>query len=370
MESMVNAPEGWRSGASNSRRKHGNAGNAGGFDAVPASGMIQRFGRSHFDRTRLSVTRCENDDANDEIECRCCESTRLARAHSLFDPLPEWCSPLTPGVQFVNLSHSEDGRNLRVDLCADRKRMFSQLSMAGEGLLMTRNEAAIVGRRMAYPDLAVTRGGRKGASGDGGIWVNFQHLGTAHAIHHRRDTGHVFGVEFADDSGQIVHRFTLTPASNMDEFFAWVRLHQACAAHIPEGFLERESEGEALQSNRSHLVRTCDSGGLLSVLAGCIDRKLPLRVTVRGTAVTQRVEFTPASLQPSDSWWFLSNDETGVHVHPESLPEVSVEEHVHPSDRNTISLRASLADGTTALVLEAGCSDAEDAWCDLLSAMA
>ena len=50
--------------------------------------------------------------------------------------------------------------------------MFEQLPLIGEGLVMTRNEAAILGRRMTFPDLAFTAHGIKGASERGGSASN------------------------------------------------------------------------------------------------------------------------------------------------------------------------------------------------------
>jgi hypothetical protein len=57
----------------------------------------------------------------------------------------------------------------------------------GEGLVMTRNEAAILGRRMTFPELAFTTRRTKGASGQGGLWFDFRALGAARAVHLRSD---------------------------------------------------------------------------------------------------------------------------------------------------------------------------------------
>jgi hypothetical protein len=99
----------------------------------------------------------------------------------------------------------------------------------GEGLVMTRNEAAILGRRMTFPELAFTTRGTKGASGQGGLWFDFRALGAARAVHLRSESGHVFGIEFADAAGATIHRLTATNASNLEIFLGWVRLHQGCS---------------------------------------------------------------------------------------------------------------------------------------------
>jgi putative heme degradation protein len=182
-------------------------------------------------RHPLAATAIEDVGGTSSVQCKCCAARQRVRAEALFDVLPEWNSPLTAGVQLVNLSHTEDGGILRVALGADWSRMLSTLSLTGSGLVMTRNEGAIVGHRMVIPPLHLAGDGKK-AAGDGGqLLLDFRHFGTAYAIHIRRKVGHVFGVEFEDTAGHTIHRFTLTPESDMDEFFAWVRLHQACAAH-------------------------------------------------------------------------------------------------------------------------------------------
>lgn len=324
--------------------------------------MTQRFRRSFTALSSPTTKSCGPGP-----ECPCCAAIRQARESALFDPLPELCSPLTPGVQLVNVCHSDDGRNVRVDLSEDWARMFGQLTGMGMGLVMTRNAAAILGRSMSYPALNITSGGSKGACGEGGLWLDFRQLGAARAVHLRRETGHMFGVEFADETGHVVHRFTLTPQSEMDEFFAWVRLHQACTAHQPARWLDEE---EPASLETAETMRQCDGGALVSVVAACLDRAVPLRVTVRGAAATQRAEFIPRMLRPSDEWWFASDDVTGLHFQPDLVTNVRIEQQPRSDGEGQIALRATVADGATALILEAARGAAEDAWRTLLEATA
>jgi putative heme degradation protein len=312
--------------------------------------MTQRFRRSFTPLTSPTTKTCAPGP-----ECPCCAAIRHARQSALFDPLPGLCSPLTPGVQLVNVGHSDDGRDVRVDLSEDWARMFGQLTGMGLGLVMTRNAAAILGRSMPYPALNITTGGSKGAGGDGGLWLDFRQLGAARAVHMRRETGHMFGVEFADEAGHVVHRFTLTPQSEMDEFFAWVRLHQACTAHPPARWLDEE---EPPLQDAAETMRQCDGGALVSVVAACLDRAVPLRVTVRGAAATQRAEFVPKMLRPSAEWWFASDDVTGLHFQPDLVTNVSIEQQPRDEGEGRTALRAMVEDGSTALILEAACGAA------------
>src|SRR6185503_18873293 len=97
--------------------------------------------------------------------------------------------------------------------------------------------------QMAYPELAITTGGDKAASGEGGLLLEFRNLGQARAVHERRESGHLFGVEFSDEAGVLIHRFTLTPESHLDEFLEWVRLHQACSAEESKLLPKEEDSG-------------------------------------------------------------------------------------------------------------------------------
>jgi len=79
--------------------------------------------------------------------------------------------------QLANLSY--DGKILRAELGVHWKRMFEQLPLIGEALVMTRNQATILGRYMTFPELAFTPHGLKGASERGGLWFDFRTLGVA-----------------------------------------------------------------------------------------------------------------------------------------------------------------------------------------------
>jgi hypothetical protein len=298
-------------------------------------------------------------------ECPSCAAFRRAKDGELFDPLPELHSPLTPGVQLVNLSYSEELHSLRVNLSVDWARMFGQLPLAGRGLVMSRNATAILGRRMEYPTLRVTSGGGKGASGAGGLWLNFRHFDRARAVHRRSETGHVFGIEFGDGNGHLVHRFILLPEGNLDEFLAWVRLHQACAAHSSAAWpAEEAARPELVQP-----LRNCDSDALVALVAACVERAVPLRITVCGVAVTQRIVFTPHTLRPSEDWWSASNDDASLHFNPDLFGHITLEEHAGERSAKHIALRATTEDGANALVLEVGSLAALDLWQELLDAM-
>jgi hypothetical protein len=152
----------------------------------------------------------------------------------------------------------------------------------------------------------------------------------------------------------------------MDEFFAWVRLHQACSAHPSEVWMDEEEADPTAPARPAHFLQEFDGAVLDSIVSACIDRAVPLRATVRNVAVTQRAEFIPRALQVTDEWRFASDDTHGFHFQPKGFARLSLEALPCQSRR----LCAIPADGAGSLVLEAGSPAAEDSWCLILETLA
>jgi hypothetical protein len=317
--------------------------------------MIEPFDRASNEGSPNADEVCGRD-----AKCKFCATLHRARELELFDPLPELCSPLTPGVQLVNLSSSDYGQILHVHLGRHWKRMFEQLPLIGEGLVMTRNEAAILGRRMIFPELAFTTRETKGASGQGGLWFDFRALGAARAVHLRCESGHIFGIEFADAGGATIHRFTATKASNLDNFLGWVRLHQACSGRgSAPGEPGRRSDGPSSSAG----------GALVSLFAAWRKQRLRVQATVHTSAVVQRAHFIPESLQAVEDWWFVSDDLVGLHFCATQLTHARIDKPVN--GREPRLLFHSHPDAPEpALVLELNDETQADTWCELLHCIA
>jgi hypothetical protein len=325
--------------------------------------MIQRFCRSSTEVPATNEIACGKG-----AECKFCAALRQARELELFDPLPELSSPLTPGVQRVNLSYSKDGQMLRVDLGDDWKRMFEQLPLIGEGLVMTRNEAAILGRRMTFPELAFTTHAIKGASECGGLWFDFRALGAARAVHLRCEAGHIIGLEFADRAGQMVHRFTATPTSHLELLLGWVRLHQACLGQGKFWPPVEEDDAGVLPGNEAMNNRVAGDDALISILTACHEGRLGVRATVLTKGVVQRAQFIPEALQATGDWWFACDDVVGLHFCSRRFIHAKI-----GSDLNERGPRLLLYchpdTAGPALILEAGDEWPAVAWCKLLQSI-
>ena len=305
----------------------------------------------HFPTDSLSTPSAAQNRQAQKRPCRCCVAREKAIALTLFDTLPAWCGPLTPGVQAVNLSADPALGTLWVNLGNDWPRMLHQLPALGPGLLMSRNEAAILGCRQSYPTLYFTSPQTKAANAEAGLWLDCRNFGSARALHTRREYANVFGVEFTDTNGRITHRFSLTPDSDLEEFCGWVRLHQACPAQPASAIEEAQMSTSGGELDDAQIS---DPGAVLAVINGCLQRKLPLRATVFAHAVRQRATFVPRSLQCADGWWFASDDATGLHFRSELFSRVGVspilgqEFHVAPV------VHAETDDDAPALILELG----------------
>jgi hypothetical protein len=237
--------------------------------------------------------------------------------------------------------------------------MFEQLPLIGAGLVMTRNEAAILGRRMIFPELAFTTRGTKGASGQGGLWFDFRALSAARAVHLRCESGHIFGIEFADLDGVTIHRFTATKASNLDNFLGWVRLHQACSGRgSATGEPGRRSDAPA-------------TGGdaLVSLFDACCEQRLKVQATVHTSAVVQRAHFIPQSLQAVEDWWFVSDDLVGLHFCAAQLTHARIDRRLNGREPRLL-FRGHPDDPEPALVLELSDETQAVTWCELLHCIA
>ena len=279
--------------------------------------------------------------------CRCCAARERALSLALFDTLPEMYSPLTPGIQAANLIHEPERGALKVALGTDWERLLSQLPSVADGIVMSRNEGAILSRRAPYPRLQFSRDRCKAAKPEAGLWLNCRRLGAVHAIHSRRDRAQFFGVEFSDPNGRIIHEFALTPESDLDEFFGWVRLHQACSSdgRPAAGPVERAPE-------RSVLRETSHGDALLAVLESALRRELAIRATVSSGGVRQRIHFTPRSLQAVEGWFFASSDEAGLHFCTKRFTAVGVNPPLGSAFHAAPCLVAEIGENRAALTLE------------------
>ena len=107
---------------------NGNAGEAAKLPKCEPASMIQPFDRPSSGGSPTAEEVCGRN-----AKCKFFATLHRARELEPFDPLPELCSPLTPGVQLVNLRYSDDEQILHVHLGRDWKRMFEQLPLIGEG---------------------------------------------------------------------------------------------------------------------------------------------------------------------------------------------------------------------------------------------
>lgn len=319
--------------------------------------MSHRFGRSLIEVSPTTTETCGKD-----LECKFCSALRRARELELFDPLPQLCSPLTPGVQLVNLSYTYDGRMLCVRLGDDWMRMFRHLPFIGDGFVITCNEAVNIGQCMTYPELAFANRGTRGASVHGGLWIDFRALGPARAVHLRRESGHILGVEFADASGHTIHSITATPLSGLDEFLAWVQLHQACTEPSREHF---KAEKDDKAGGNHGMDGVVDTDAIVCILAACCERRLAVKATVHNSAVVQRSQFTPQSLEAMGDWWFASDKIVGLHFRPAQFAYARIA--TQPNERAPRLLLYSRTNtDTPALVLDSSDTSQAVIWSELL----
>lgn len=239
--------------------------------------------------------------------------------------------------------------------------MVSQLPQIGRGLVMTASENAILGTRTRYPGVQLAD------EGNAGLWLDFRKFQAARAVHLRRKTGHAFGAEFIGRNGEVAHWFALTAESDLDEFFAWVRLHQACSAD--RDCASPAPAGGEPQTETSRVLRDCRNDFVRSVIAACCDREVMLRATVFAKGARQRAEFIPRSLRQNENWIIALNGAAELHIQPDRFASVTLEQRFSTAGRESVVIRIAGLDHATTLILEAG-SHASDRWVKALEAAA
>lgn len=257
------------------------------------------------------------------------------------------------------------------DLGSDWAKMFSQLPPLGSCMVATRNAAAILQRRTRYPSLTTTVGGDKGAGG--GLWLDFRLLGSARALHLRRESGHLFGIEILDESGWCVHTITMTDESDLDAFFDWVRLHQACAAQHKHTW-PSANRGDATSAaaaaagatgpsmttvNTSHHTITVP---LMDILEDCVRHRFPLQVTVPGSAAVHRLEFTTEWIHTDGDWSVLAGEETAFHFHSHLRGGTTMQEDLQREGQSKLILHAITDSARTVAHISVADPALEPAW--------
>jgi len=310
--------------------------------------MVESFQPAAFTRAFSHFEPCRR------LACTCCSARHSAISSDYFDLTHDRFRPVassTPAWIAGNCT-------LQTTLRSDWPRLLSQLSTVGPGLMMSGNPAATLCSRHPYPMLHFAARTRA-ANSEAGLWLDHTALGAARVTHSRRGKTNFLNVEFADTAGRTVHRFDLTPDSNLEAFFHWMRLNQASAPHaLLSGCAGTETTVEPVPP----LAQPADSSLLVAVLTQCKRRAISIRATVLAGPVIQRVLFTPKSVQPVDDSLFASNEFAGLHLHRESITQLKITPPLGEKYFASPALHLDTTDGPSAVVLEMGNSAQAAEW--------
>ncbi|MBE7157522.1 MAG: hypothetical protein INR62_03645 [Rhodospirillales bacterium] len=289
-----------------------------------------------------------------ESVCRCCAALAVARAQSLFDPHPGWHSPLTPGVQRINLSHSEDGREIWAVLGTDWPRMFVQLPAIGAAQAVTFGAGAILSRRLRRVHFAPAKNGVECVGDHGRLHLNFERFAFAQAVHLRRAAGHSFGVEFMDSDGETMHALMLTHASDFDAFFAWVRLHQACDSDPDLPFAEAAPSG--VESPVPAWL-PCSRQDFTAALEASIASAARFRASVANAAVIQVLDLVPTHFIQDRGWTTICDGSNCLHLRHDFLVRRDEDSQGQQTSPTEATLGIVGQDGRPSFLLQPASSD-------------
>ena len=306
-------------------------------------------------------SRASDQEPADKCEplCRCCAALAVAREQSLFDPHPCWHSPLTPGVQRINLSHSADGREIWAALSTDWPRMFAQLPSVGAVQAVTFGTGAILSRRLRRVHFAPAKNAVE-CVGDGGrLCLDFERFAFAQAVHLRRAAGHSFGVEFMDAEGETLHTLMLTHDSDFDTFFAWDRLHQACDSDPVLSF------AVAAPCYAEHPVSAwlpCSRQNFTAALEASITRATPFRASVANAAATQVLDLVPTHFIQDGGWTTICDGLNCLHLRHDLLARRVEDSQGQEASPAGATFGIVGADGRSSFLLQSVSSVATNEW--------
>ncbi|HEY5894964.1 MAG TPA: ChuX/HutX family heme-like substrate-binding protein [Chthoniobacterales bacterium] len=240
-------------------------------------------------------------------------------------------SPIEAAAFVENVAYGSDGTT-RVDLGCDWPAMLDGLCELGELLVITRNESAVIAKRMPYPMLHHDSQDDLAVDDSGDFDVDFDAWSSAFARHERTENGNVFKVEFLDAAQHAFHAVVLTPDASVDAFTEWVRMHQAriswkrrkCTCRLPE------SELAFVEGTGDLKVK---ANALLPLLEVVVHEKLPIRAIVGNAGMVQGHRYTPKNVRQTGTRIYCSSDTTALHFETRDIDRVtaqSVELGNHP----------------------------------------
>lgn len=218
-----------------------------------------------------------------------------------------------------------EGKRSLVSLQTDWPALFEDIPSFGRVLSICRNRYAVLGRLGEYPRMFFPACGHCAGSPDGTLNLFLAPWHQASATVKEKPGGALYGAEFLDRFGDVLHKICLGADSHYEAFHDWTLRHQASpAAH---------AEASRPPASPLHNVATlCPSrsifleeGALKSLFHQTIRAKIRLRLVVGNEGMVQGADMTPECLEENAQWIFVKDPDTGLHLRTERLSELVLE---------------------------------------------
>lgn len=211
----------------------------------------------------------------------------------------------------------------RIDLWTRWPAMLAGLQSLGEMLVLTRNEHAVLGRYMTYPELKFDAVTGCGWDEEGDFDFDLRCWSRAFARCEQTAEGRIYKAEFLDARRQAFHAAVLTPASHTGAFAEWVQTHQAVGNEPPAIWPdEPEIPGESEISDRDH--RDFSPSALLPLFGELVRREQPMRALVGHDGAVQSHSFIPHRTRTTGPWLFCTSDDTALHFDTSGVAAVKL----------------------------------------------
>ena len=202
--------------------------------------------------------------------------------------------------------------------------LFRGLRTFGRVVYFCRNRGAALGRLGAYPAIWTTPCGRNASDGDRSLKFFFPAWASAFVTVEQQEADWLYGVEFLDFHGDMIHRVFLTSGSDLDAFRWWIDINQASNPRAGLGLEVRSPARGRDPTFRARPLGHLSWDNFRRLLRAMIETEACVRISVANQGLVQSVSIRPSRLREDRSTIYFGDEAVGLQLRVNQLAEISL----------------------------------------------
>ncbi len=199
--------------------------------------------------------------------------------------------------------------------------LVTEIPGFGRVLSIARNPHAVLGTIRSYPGVLAAPCGHCACGEDGTTEYHFASWSRASVSVEEQRSGWLYAVEFADHSGDVLHKICLTAGSDFEVFRSWVELHQGGPQKPAARFPDRMPHaGDASPSHPAGILLSPAS--VPAILQRLMDEKRTAQFVIGNEGFVQGADLLPHAIRQDGQWIFANDEECGLHLRTARIAEV------------------------------------------------